>query len=124
MHSLLIRVKHVMTSLNEQIITEMAKFKVVNEVSLYLEEPISLNRTNGWRQKQQYDFKVKIFKDNIHRASEVAFEKFNTLLATLKEEKKNGYDLRTYLAVALYFVTYFHPKNQDCKKYLQKNEFI
>ena len=33
------------------------------------------------------------------------------------------YDLRTYLAVALYFVTYYHPINPDCKRYLQKNEF-
>lgn len=111
MHSLLVRVKHVMTSLTKQIITEMAKFKVVNEVSLYLDEPISLNRTHCWRQKQEYDFKVKFFKDNIQRAAELAFEKFNTLLVSLNDERKDGYDLRTYLAVALYFVTYFHPKN-------------
>ena len=105
----------------------MSKFKIVNEVSLYLEEPISINQTHNWRQKQQYDVKVKTFKDNIQRAALLAFNKFNTILGKLKDEldyqNDDGFDLRTYLAVALYFVTYYHPINPDCKSYLQRNEF-
>ena len=106
-----------MITLTKQIITEMAKFKIVNEVSLYLEEPISLYQTHSWRQKQQYDVKVKTFKDNINRAAQLAFAEFKKLLASLNHD---DCDLRTYLAVALYFVTYYHPSNLDCEKYLQE----
>ena len=119
LHGLLVKVKHLTIALTKQIIREMAKFKIVNEVSLYLEQPISLNQIHNWRQKQLYNAKVKTFKDNIQLAAKNAFEKFTTLLKELKEKHRNDYDLNTYLAVALYFVTYYHPKNTDCQKYLK-----
>jgi len=104
--------------MNLMIINIMLDCKFVNEVSLYLDNPICFFRSKRFtsRQMLRYELRLKNMQNSLQYEVRDYYDKFCKLADELQPCFAD-INVYTYLAVALYLATYLHFDNKDSKDY-------